>query len=186
MIRPQVLGPTGTVICDPVLTTSCPRVRPSVASMAMVRTVFSHRCCATSRTSVLAPFFVSSAVRIDGSSPGKITSTTAPMTWLIEPLAVLAAAALGAAFLRVLVAAAVAMFRSLSSKSSSECFGTRDNLDKFGGDRGLAAAVVLDGQLVDQIAGIARGIVHRGHRRALFTRLAFDQRAEQLRLDIAR
>ena len=34
---------------------TCPRVRPSVASMAIVRTVFSPRCCATSSTSRDAP-----------------------------------------------------------------------------------------------------------------------------------
>ncbi len=34
----------------PVSLTDCPRTRPSVASMAIVRTVFSPRCCATSRT----------------------------------------------------------------------------------------------------------------------------------------
>src|SRR5687767_10844846 len=61
-------------------------------------------------------------------------------------------------------------------------FRASDDLDEFGGDRGLAAAVVLDGQLVDQLAGVARGVVHRGHRRALFRRLILEQRAEQLGL----
>ena len=50
MMRPSVSSPTGTVIGLPVSTTSWPRTRPSVESMAMVRTVFSPRCCATSST----------------------------------------------------------------------------------------------------------------------------------------
>ena len=39
MMRPSVSSPTGTVIGAPVSVTSWPRTRPSVASMAMVRTV---------------------------------------------------------------------------------------------------------------------------------------------------
>ena len=54
MMRPSVPGPTGTRIGAPVSITSWPRTRPSVVSMAMVRTVFSPRCWATSSTSRLA------------------------------------------------------------------------------------------------------------------------------------
>ena len=43
-MRPSVAGPTGTVICAPVSRTDWPRVRPSVASIAIVRTVFSPKC----------------------------------------------------------------------------------------------------------------------------------------------
>ena len=115
-MRPSVLGPTGTEICAPVLATIAPRVSPSVESMAMVRTVFSPRCWATSSTSRLPLLSVSSAVRIAGSSPSKVTSTTAPITWLILPLATTLPGTAGAGFLRVLgaVAAAVAMLVSLS------------------------------------------------------------------------
>ena len=56
MIRPSVIGPTGMRICEPVSVTSWPRVRPSVASIAIVRTVDSPRCWATSRTRRLPPF----------------------------------------------------------------------------------------------------------------------------------
>ena len=49
-MRPSVSGPTGTVIGLPVSTAFSPRTRPSVVSMAMVRTVDSPRCCATSST----------------------------------------------------------------------------------------------------------------------------------------
>ena len=44
MMRPRVAGPTGTMIGWPRSATAWPRTRPSVESMAMVRTVFSPRC----------------------------------------------------------------------------------------------------------------------------------------------
>jgi hypothetical protein len=50
MMRPRHAGPTGTMIGEPVSVTSWPRTRPSVESIAMVRTVFSPRCWATSST----------------------------------------------------------------------------------------------------------------------------------------
>ena len=50
MMRPSVSSPTGTAIGWPVSVTSWPRTRPSVVSMATVRTEFSPRCCATSST----------------------------------------------------------------------------------------------------------------------------------------
>ena len=53
-IRPSVASPTGTVIGAPVSTTSRPRARPSVASIAIARTRSSPRCCCTSATSVVA------------------------------------------------------------------------------------------------------------------------------------
>ena len=65
-MRPSVFGPTGTRICEPVSVTFWPRVRPSVASIAIVRTVFSPRCCATSSTRRLPLLSVSSADRIAG------------------------------------------------------------------------------------------------------------------------
>lgn len=148
MMRPRVSRPTGTLIGSPVSTTRCPRVRPSVASMAMQRTVWSPTCCAgraaskraaacgaagqhgsaglnhvqvhagrptcaaiklqihagpaapavgpspyrrppcqpraptcaTSSTSRISCFSTSSADRMEGSSPSKCTSTTAPIT----------------------------------------------------------------------------------------------------------
>ena len=71
---------TGIMIGLPVSTTSAPRTRPSVVSIAIVRTVFSPRCCATSSVRVRPELSTCSALRIDGSSPSKWTSTTAPMT----------------------------------------------------------------------------------------------------------
>src|SRR5258705_165489 len=49
MMRPKVPSPIGTEIACPVSETSLPRTRPSVESIATVRTVDSPRCCATSR-----------------------------------------------------------------------------------------------------------------------------------------
>ena len=50
--RPSVGSPTGTEIGAPVSTTSTPRARPSVESIATARTRSSPRCCCTSATSV--------------------------------------------------------------------------------------------------------------------------------------
>ena len=54
--------------------------------MAMQRTVFSPRCCATSSTRREPLLIVSSALRIAGSSPSNDTSTTAPITWVTRPV----------------------------------------------------------------------------------------------------
>jgi hypothetical protein len=92
MMRPSVASPTGTVMPSPVSMTSMPRTRPSETSIEMVRTVFSPRCCATSRTrfqgsSLMAGFETLSALKIAGRLPsGKWTSTAGPMTWMIRPL----------------------------------------------------------------------------------------------------
>src|SRR4051812_17801287 len=86
MMRPSVPAPTGTMIGLPVSPTSWPRTRPSAVSMAMVRTVDSPRCCATSSTRRLPPFCVSSAFKIAGRCPSNCTSTTAPMTCVMRPV----------------------------------------------------------------------------------------------------
>src|ERR1700730_10368182 len=86
MMRPSVPAPTGTSIGSPVSVTSWPRTRPSVASIAIVRTVDSPRCCATSSTRRLPPFLVSSELRLVGKCPSNCTSTTAPITWVTRPI----------------------------------------------------------------------------------------------------
>src|SRR6201995_1114438 len=86
MMRPSVPSPTGTAIGRPVSVPSWPRTRPSVASIAIVRTVDSPRCWATSSTRRLPPFLVSSELRIAGRWPSNCTSTTAPMTWVTRPI----------------------------------------------------------------------------------------------------
>jgi hypothetical protein len=64
MIRPRVAGPTGTVIGAPVFLTGCPRTSPSVESMAMQRTVFSPRCCATSITRLSGSLLISALLSV--------------------------------------------------------------------------------------------------------------------------
>src|SRR4051794_34117473 len=86
MMRPSVPAPTGTMIGDPVSVTSPPRTRPSVVSMAMVRTVDSPRCCATSSTRRLPLLVVSMALRMAGRCPSNCTSTTAPITCVMRPV----------------------------------------------------------------------------------------------------
>ena len=85
MMRPSVPSPTGTRMGWPVSVTAWPRVRPSDTSMAMQRTAFSPRCCATSSTSRLPLFEVSSAFRISGRWPSNFTSTTGPITCVTWP-----------------------------------------------------------------------------------------------------
>ena len=90
--RPSVAGPTGIVIGLPVSVASTPRRRPSVESIATVRTTFSPRCCSTSSTRLPSPppsagLVVRSAAKTGGSSPsGNSTSTTGPRIWTILPL----------------------------------------------------------------------------------------------------
>ena len=50
-MRPSVAGQNVTAIGAPVFWTFWPRTRPSVESIAIVRTALSPRCCATSSTS---------------------------------------------------------------------------------------------------------------------------------------
>ncbi len=90
-MRPSVALPTGTLMGAPVFFTTWSRASPSVLSMAMVRTVFSPRSCATSRTrlsgwSPRLALLTRRAVYISGMAPGgNSTSTTGPRTWVIFP-----------------------------------------------------------------------------------------------------
>src|SRR5476651_1823292 len=163
MMRPRVAGPTGTRMGVPVSITSWPRVRPSVVSMAMARTAFSPRCCATSNTRrtcrpVLASMFlVSSAFRMAGSWPsGNSTSTTAPMTWLRRPFALL-----------------------MVSTFLNSC-GAGDDFNQLLGDLRLAGTVHLDGEGLDHVARVAGGVVHRRHLGGEEAGLVLQQRGQQL------
>ena len=140
MMRPRVSGPTGTLIGSPVSMISTPRCRPSVESMAMVRTEFSPRCWATSMTSSLPAFSQCRAFRMLGKSPSNLTSMTAPMIWVILPFAFLAI-----------------------SDSPLKRFRARDNFDQFPGDCRLTGAVEGQRQVVDHFAGVARRVVHGRH-----------------------
>src|SRR6202046_671568 len=148
MMRPSVPAPTGTLIGWPVSDTSWPRTRPSLISMAMVRTVDSPRCWATSSTRRLPWFLVSSALRIAGRWSSNCTSTTAPMTWVMRPtlLAIMSSSQIGS-----------------QRQCSLQSFGAGDDLDQFFGDHRLAGAVVGERLLADHLAGVARSVVHSGH-----------------------
>ena len=88
---PRVSGPTGTSIGDPRSKTFIPLTRPSVESIATVRTLSSPRCCCTSQissSSIPSMLFrgILTALRISGSfPPEKSTSTTGPITCTILP-----------------------------------------------------------------------------------------------------
>eukprot|EP00983_Pelagomonas_calceolata_P068533 1149962-Pelagomonas_calceolata.AAC.5 len=64
----------------PVFSTFWPRTRPSVESMAMVRTELSPMCCDTSSTKRLTCPCTSRALRMEGRPLSKRTSTTGPIT----------------------------------------------------------------------------------------------------------
>src|SRR4029077_9707336 len=179
MMRPRHSSPTGTEIGCPVSVTSCPRTSPSEVSIATGRTVDSPRCCATSSTrrpvgllSVFNPaLLVSSAFRIAGRWPSNCTSTTAPMTWVIFPVA---------------TAMSSSQSKLAAPRRPLQRLGAGDDLDQFLGDHRLAGAVVGERLLADHFAGIAGGIVHRAHARALLGGGVFQERAEHLHRQIAR
>ncbi len=86
-MRPSVTSPTGTVIGPPVSTTSAPRARPSVVSIATARTRSSPRCCCTSHTRMpSSPRSMVMALLISGSSSGKTASMTTPWISSIRPV----------------------------------------------------------------------------------------------------
>src|ERR1044071_1889349 len=136
----------------------------------MVRTVDSPRCCATSSTSRLSPFLVSSEFKIAGRLPSNWTSTTAPITWVMFPVWLVW----------------VAMLVLLLSICSLQRFRAGNNLDQFLGDHRLTGAVIFDGLLADHVAGVASRIVHRGHLRAVERGGVLEKSAEDLRRDITR
>ena len=84
-VGPETLGRIINVIGEPVSVTTSPLFNPSVASIAIVRTLDSPKCCATSSTSLLPALLHSNAVKISGNSPSNLTSTTAPITCVIFP-----------------------------------------------------------------------------------------------------
>src|SRR6202042_174247 len=159
--------PTGTAIAIPVSVTSCPRTRPSVVSIATVRTVDSPSCWATSSTRRLPWLVVSSALRIAGRCSRNLTSTTAPMIWVMCPTGFV---------IIVLV---------LRSARGLQRLGAGDDLDQFLGDHRLAGAVVGQGPFADHVAGIAGGVVHRGHLRTVEGGGILHQRTEDLHRDVA-
>src|ERR1700742_4674088 len=69
---------------------------------------------------------------------------------------------------------------------ASDRLGAGDDLDQLLGDLGLTGSVVDLGLLADHFAGIAGGVVHRAHLRAVERSVVFQQRAEDLHREIAR
>src|SRR5580698_10293237 len=178
MMRPSVPAPTGTWIGPPVSLTSWPRTRPSVVSIAIVRTVDSPRCCATSSTRRFLPFMVVMAFRIAGRWPSNCTSTTAPMTCVMRPvwLAGVAMETLSFEFLNL----------RRPSVRLLERLGAGDDFNQLLGDHGLTGSIVDQGLLADHVAGIAGRVVHRAHLRAVERSVVFQKRPEDLHREITR
>src|SRR3954453_22833270 len=128
----------------------------------MVRTVDSPRCCATSSTRRLPPFLVSIAFRMAGRCPSNCTSTTAPMTWVMRPV-----------WLAGVAMSSLLRIRILNNRQSDRAcrrlhrLGAGDDFDQLLGDHGLTGSVVDQGLLADHVAGVAGGVVHRAHLRAV-------------------
>src|ERR1700687_5290214 len=176
MMRPSVPAPTGTWIGPPVSLTSWPRTRPSVVSIAMVRTVDSPRCCATSSTRRLLPFVVVMALRIAGRWPSNCTSTTAPMTCVTRPVWLAGVAMKTLSF----------EFCLKRPLRLSHRLGAGDDFNQLLGDHCLTGPVVDQGLLADHVAGVAGGVVHRAHLRAVERGVVFEKRSEDLYREVAR
>merc|ERR1711944_239975 len=73
-MRPRVSWPTGMEMGRPSSSTTLPLTRPSVPSIAMVLTVFSPRCWATSRMSLGSLPTTVRALRISGRPSSNWTS----------------------------------------------------------------------------------------------------------------
>src|SRR5579875_766717 len=189
-IRPSVSRPTGTVIGAPVSITSVPRARPSVVSIATARTRSSPRCCCTSQVRYsscwAAMSSVSSALAasgrltmiawlISGSLSGNTASMTTPVTSSIRPVL---------RSVLVVLASVVADMLCVFSLSASDALGARDDFHDLLGDLRLARPVHLERQVVDQGAGVVRGVLHRGHPCTVLGRRGFEQRPVDRHLDV--
>src|SRR6266851_94105 len=183
-IRPSVSTPTGTEIGLPVACTGSPRRKPSVASIAIVRTVLSPMAPSTSSTTTRPScVLTSSASKSSGCSPaGNSTSTTAPMTWLTWPSLLFFVSAFGARF----VFAICLISFLLPSARSPHRFGAANDLHQLCRDAGLAHLVRVERQRVDQVAGGVGRVLHRDHLGRVLARLVLQHGLEDLRLNVAR
>src|ERR1700733_7458347 len=160
MMRPNVALPTGTEIGPPVERTARPRLRPSDAPMWMGRPTPPPSCFFPSRIrSESASCSASYTCGI--CSRGNSTSMTAPMIWVILPSAIL-----------------VMHF-------SSNGRGAADDLRKFLRDRSLAGLVVNELQVLDELAGVVGGGLHRDHARGHLRGDILDHALVHLRFDVA-
>src|SRR5467141_3193622 len=180
-MRPNVSTPTGTEIGPPVAFTGSPRRKPSVASIAIVRTTLSPMAPSTSSTTVRpSPVLTSSASNSSGCSPGgNSTSTTAPITWLTWPSLLVFLSAFGTCFV-------LAISKCPPSARRPHGFGAANDLHELCRDAGLAHLVCVQSQRVDQVAGGIGRVLHRDHLGRVFARLVLQHCLEHLRLDISR
>src|SRR5487761_695958 len=178
-MRPRVSTPTGTEIGPPVAWTGSPRRKPSVASIAMVRTVLSPIAPSTSRvTTRPSCVLTSSASNSSGCSPGgNSTSTTAPMTWLTWPSLVFFVTAFGACL--------VFAISTPPSARRPHGLGAANDLHELCRDTGLADLVRIQRQRVDQVAGGVGSVLHRDHLGRVLAGLVLQHGLEDLRLHIA-
>src|SRR3954470_1044217 len=192
-MRPSVSSPTGTSIGPPVSITSVPRLRPSVVSMATARTRSSPRCCWTSQTrtvpvpeempsasSGLSSRSMTIAWLISGSSSGKTASITTPWISSIRPTFRVPPSAPGG---RSMVAF---MVRWCSCSALDQRLGAGDDFHDLLGDLGLAGAVHLQGEVLDDLAGVLRRAAHGGHARAELGRRGLQQRPVDRDLAVVR
>src|SRR5690606_31034817 len=183
MMRPSISGPTGTEIGAPVSATDWPRTRPSVESMAMQRTVFSPRCCATSSTRRLPWLSVSSAFRIAGKLSSKATSTTAPMTWRTRPVAPVAALRGAALVLAAAFAGATAFFAA-AALGAAAAFGAAAAA-LAGAFLGVAALAIVNTLFSRSCCSRARRFAGASRLERLGARDDLDQFLGDLRLALA-
>jgi hypothetical protein len=76
--------------------------------------------------------------------------------------------------------------KTFGTAYSLERVGAGDDLDELLGDRGLARAVVGEGQPVDHLAGVLGRRLHRGHARGVLGGLRLEQHAVDLEGHVAR
>src|SRR4051812_44554706 len=190
-MRPSVTSPTGTVIGPPVSTTSIPRARPSVESMATARTRSSPRCCCTSQTmtSSSAPALTPScsisllasgramviALLISGSSSGNTASITTPVISSMRPT-----------FLPSLWRSSFFSSVAAIGFSLAQRLGAGDDFHDLLGDLGLAGPVHLQGEVFDELPRVLRGVAHSGHARAVLGRGGLQQGAVDRDLHVVR
>src|SRR6267142_3766762 len=179
-MRPSVSTPTGTEIGPPVARAGSPRRKPSVASIAMVRTTLSPMAPSTSSTTVRpSPVLTSSASNSSGCSPGgNSTSTTAPMTWLTRPSLVFFFSGVDACFVLAICLP--------PSARRPHCFGAGNDLHQLRGDARLADLFCEQRERVDQIAGCIGCVLHRDHLGRVLAGLVLEHCREHLRLDVSR
>src|SRR6202050_5559538 len=142
--------------------------------IAIVRTVDSPRCCATSSTRRLPPFLGSITFRMAGKCPSNCTSTTAPMTCVMRPVWLAG------------VAMKIFSFELYLKRPLrlSDRLVAGDDFNQLLGDHRLTGSVVDQGLLADHVAGIAGGVVHRAHLRAVERGVVFQQGTEHLHRQI--